>query len=805
MLKNYFKTLLRNMQKNKLHTVINVIGMAVAFTCSILLLLFVYQQFSFNKFHANVSRLYQVYNSYSGPEGIETTREMGYPVAPTLKAEGIGIEKATRYKYGGRGVKYKNKELEIQVSFVDNDFFSMFSFPVVKGNKANPLADLGNVVISEDAAGKIFGKENPIGKRISINVGGEWKSLIVSAVLKNFPDNSSMQYDVLARPEISPDYTGSKDKWDSHHHSVYVQLSATATKAQTERQLRNFIKKYTPSDGTSEKSKGYKPDENGDMSSMRLSPFADIHFASIGDHQEMSKSLLYVIMLVSFVIIIIACFNFINLNIGLSFTRTKEMGIRKCLGAGKRQVWLQIWGESLFIVLIAMIIGIISIISLLQYLHQTTQLRLSSALLYQPSVVFILLAILLVVSFIASGYPSFIMGKLKTVEILKGKISLKKPGLFRNALIVAQFAIACVFICSTIIIYQQFQHLRSAPLGYNPSSIISIPIHNQAEGKKIVAQMRMRLSSQSSISSVTGSSVNLGVGLDHATTKASLGFDYNGKHINTNWITADYDVLKTLNIIPKEGHDFSTAYAADSSNAIIVTESMAKQLSDKNVAGLSFYTDSSQPKLTVVGVIPDFHLYSMHEKPEPLSIALSSNNMLTYILIRVNTQNTSATMNLVKAAYAQTEPGAEFKGSFVNENTERWYANEQMLSKMFSIAALVAIVLSCMGLFGIAFIVIKQRVKEIGVRKVLGASVGNVAVLVTKEFIKPVLLAVLIATPIAWWAMGKWLQDFDYRITIQWTIFLAAGFVAVCIAIATVASQAIKAAIANPVKSLRTE
>src|SRR5215210_3181961 len=751
MLKNYFKTLLRNMQKNKLHTAINVIGMGVAFTCSIILLLLVYQQFSFNKFHSNADRLYQVYNSYSGPQGIETGSQMGYPAAPTLKAEGIGIEKSTRVKFAGRGVKYKDKELELQVNLVDNDFFSMFSFPVIKGNRTNPLTDLGSVVISENAAEKIFGKEDPIGKTISTNLGGEWKSLVVSAVLKDFPDNSSIKYDVLARPEISPDYASGKEKWDNQHHPVYVQLSANTTKAGVERQLRNFTKKYNPGDINFMKSRGYKPDENGDMSSMRLLPFADIHFASVGGRQEMSKPLLYVIMLVSFVIIMIACFNFINLNIGLSFTRTKEMGIRKCLGAGKRQVWLQMWGESLFTVSTAMIISILSITLLLQYINKTAKIRFSSSLLYQPFVVLILFAILLAVSFIASGYPSFIMGKLKTVEILKGKISLKKPGVFRNALIVVQFVIACVLIAATIVIYQQFQHLRNAPLGYNTSSIISIPIHNRAEGKRIVQQMRTRLSSQSSIVSVTGASVNLGIGQDHSTSKTSSSFEYNGKSISTNFINADYDILKTLNISPLEGNDFRTGYVADSSNAVIVTESMAKQFSEKNVTGLSFYPDSSEPKLTIIGVIPDFHLYSMKEKKEPLTISINSNGLLNYLLIRVNTKNTTATMDLVKATYARVEPGVEFKGSYVNENVERWYENEEMLSKMFLIAAVVAIVLSCMGLFGIAFIVIKQRVKEIGVRKVLGASVSSVAVLVTKEFIKPVMLAIVIALPIAWW------------------------------------------------------
>jgi len=628
--------------------------------------------------------------------------------------------------------------------------------------------------------------------------------LVISAVLKDFPINSSINFDVLARPELSPDYAANKDKWDNQHHVVYVQLSANTTKTQAENQLRNFKKKYEPDEVAFMKNKGYKADANGDFSSMNLLPLTETHFDAAFNGRATSKPLLYVIMLVSFVIILIACFNFINLTIGLSFTRTKEMGIRKCLGAGRRQVWLQIWGESLFTVLTAMIIGIISIILLLKFINKTSAAGLDSSLFYQPVVVFMLLGILLFVSFIASGYPSFIMGKLKTVEILKGKISLKKPGLFRSALIVVQFAIACVLICSTIVIYRQFQHLRNAPLGYNTSTVISIPIHNPGEGRQIVNAMRTRLSSQSSVISVSGSSVNLGLGQDRGTSKIGLGFDYNGRSVRTNLMPADYDILKTLNIVPKEGRDFTSGYVTDSSHAVIVTESMAKQLSDKSVIGLSFLSDSSQPKWNIIGVIPDFHLYSMHEKAQPLMI-INSNGQLDYILVRVNTQNAIATMNLVKAAYAQAEPNTEFKGSYVNENVERWYANEQTLAKMFSIAALVAIALSCMGLFGIAFIVIQQRVKEIGVRKVLGASVGSVAVLVTKEFIKPVLVAMLIAIPVAWWAMNKWLQNFDYRITIQWTIFLAAAFVAVFIAVATVSIQAIKAAGANPVKSLRTE
>lgn len=805
MIRNYFKTLLRNMRKNKQHTAINIVGMSVAFTCTVLLIVLVYFQFSFDSFHQHRERLFQVYNYSIGPQGEERSGSMGYPAAPALKAEGTGIEQATRYKYGGRGVKYGEKELDMQTQLVDPDFFTMFSFPVVAGDNKAPLQDPGNAAISEYAAAKLFGKEDPVGKPISVRVDGEWKALVISAVMQDFPQNSTITFDVLARPEISAHYTENKDKWNNTHHPVYVQLSANATQKSVEAQLRNVVRKYNMEDTTYMKNKGYQRDETGAYASMRLLPLEDIYFdRAMHGGSAISKASLYVLLLVAFVILVIACFNFINLSIGLSFTRTKEVGIRKCLGAGKRQVWLQIWGESFFTVLVSLLAGTAASLFILRYLGKTTRIGVSDSVLYQPAVAAILLLLLFVVSFAAAGYPSFIMGKLKTVDVLKGNVSAK-PGVFRNALIVVQFVIACVLICSTIVIYRQFQHLRGASLGYTTASLISVPVHDLTRSKTVVQQMRTRLLSQTSIISVSGSSINLGVGKDGSTSKIGLGFDYNGRPVNTNIMPADHDILKTLNLPLTQGRDFTTDYAADTSTAVIVTESMAKQLSDKGVMGLSFYSDSSQPKWHVVGVIPDFHLYSMHEKAEALTITLANNRQLAYVLIRIATQNPKATMDLVKSMYAQVEPGVDFKGSFVDENIERWYQSEATLSKMFSVAAVVAIVLSCMGLFGIAFIVIRQRVKEIGVRKVLGASVGSVAVLVTKEFIKPVLLAIVIALPLAWWATNKWLQNFEYRIPVQWTVLLATAVIAVVISIATVSFQAIKAAVANPVKSLRTE
>lgn len=806
MFKNYLKTLFRNMQKNKLHTAINIVGLSVAFTCSILLFIMVYHEFSFDNFHDNKSKLFKLYHYANSPEGMDPGTGMSYPVASAIKSEGLGIEKVTRIKNRGREIRYKDKTLEQSTLLVDDDFFSMFSFPVIKGVQQHPLANTDNVVLSEKTAGNLFGAEDPIGKTIEVKVGGIWNSLVVSAVLKDAPQNSSINYSVLARTEIDPDYASLKNVWTSQHHNVYVQLAGNTNQAQVEKKFRGFIEKYNPGDVEYLKNKGYLPDANGDYTGMKLLPIENLHFnAEIGTGNPVSKPFLYILLLVALVIILIACFNFINLNIGLSFTRTKEIGIRKCLGAGKRQVWLQVWGESLVIVFTSLIVGIIATVILMQGFNKLMEAKFDTSLLYQPAVIFSLIIMLFFVSLLASGYPSYIMGKLKTVEILKGKISLKKPGIFRNALIVAQFVIAIVLICTTIIIYQQFQHLRKAPLGYTTESLVSVPIKQYEKGRDIVGKLRTMLAAQSGIVSVTGSDVNLGLGNDGSTNQTSFGFDYKGQSVNTNYMAADYDVLKTLNIKVKEGRDFLSAYAADTTNSVIITESMAKQLGEKNAVGISFYADSSQPKWNVVGVIPDFYLYSMYQKNEPLTICMNTSSFISYALIRVNTQNPTATMDIIKSAYTQVAPGVEFKGSYVTENIDRWYTNEKRLSNMFSIAAMVAIVLSCMGLFGMAFIIIRQRVKEIGVRKVLGASVSGIATLVTKEFIKPVGIALLIATPIAWWAMHKWLQDFNYRVNIQWWVFAVAGVVAILIAIATVSFHAVKAALTNPVKSLRTE
>lgn len=806
MFKNYFLLALRNLRKNKLHTFINTLGMVVAFTCSIFIVLMVYRHFTYDNFELNKNKLYKIYDYSIGPNGEETGTAMPYPLTPALKAENIGIVKATRIRNSGKLVRYKEKTLDMNTTMVDEDFLKMFTFPVLKGNASNPLSSLSDAVLTEKSAEKLFDKEEPIGKPIEVKLDGNWYKLFVTAVVKDFPENSTIKFSVLARTELYPFYPEMRNTWDNKNHSVYVQLANNTTQLQVQNRLRSLLKKYSPIDVAQAKRDGYKPDNNGDYESLHLLPFTEEHFnPQLGSGGTVSKAFLYVLMLICGVIILIASFNFVNLNIGLSFTRTKEIGIRKCLGAGKKQIWLQVWGENFLMILFSMIIAIGAVILLIKSFNQVFDVEMSAHTLTQPVLLIVLIALIIVVSFIASGYPSSVMAKLKAVEILKGKITVKKPGMLRNALIVTQFVIAIVLMCSTVIIFQQFDYLRSTPLGYNTQSIISIPLKNDDKGKEIVSQLRTRLASQPSVISVTGSDVNLGLGEDHSASTSVTCFTYGDKTVCGQIINAGYDFLKTLSIKPLSGRDFSLDYASDTSAQVIATKSYADEFGKKDIAGFSYYADSTQPKIKIVGVIPDIQIKSLTDKQRPIVIYLNHNNNMSYALINVSTANPSVTMNMIRKVYAGVEPGVEFKGSYVNENIDRLYKEEELMATLFTIAAVIAIVLSCMGLFGIASIIIRQRVKEIGVRKVLGASLSSIFTLVSKEFIKPVIVAFLIAVPLCWWAMDSWLQNYSYRVTIHWWVFAVAGLAAFAITICTISFQSIKAAIANPVKSLRTE
>ncbi len=803
MFKSYLKTAWRNLFRNKIHTLIITGGLVIGFTIGIFVLLAVYFQFSFDAFHANKKDLYKAYVVLHKKEGDVTNTAFGYPAAITFKAEAPAIARTSRFLHGGNKVVYNEKQLDIPVTFADPDFFSMFTFPVVRGNKTNPLQDLAEVVLTENTAKKIFGSEDPIGKIIKLAVGDQLQAMTVTAIVKNIPNNSTIKFDVLARIENRSDYATAKNNWDYHSHPVYVQLKQGASIQQAEAQLRAINQRYLAEWTDNLKKNGARPDKQGDVFATRLMPMNDIHFSPAMGGTNIAE--VYTVLAVGLLIILIGCFNFVNINLATAFTRSREIGVRKCLGAARSKLFLQLWIESFLICFLAFAISLALVNILIHSLQDIVSLNTDMMLILgSPSFLILTVALLLFVSLIAGGYPSWVMAKFDTVETLKGKLSLKRKSFLRDSLIVTQFVIACIMISCTAVIYWQFRHLQQADLGFDKDYIVSVPLGDGSKGRETIEKLRSRLHSDPNIVSITGSSINLGKGLDSRTVNTSIGFEYKGKSVSTNIANVDYDYLKTLGIKVIEGRDFDQSFGSDTADNVLLSESAARQFHEKEIAGKNVGEEGGRA-WHVIGVFPDFHLYSIRKEQGPLTLMMNKSASIDYCFIKLAPQNLTAGMEAVKREMNLLEPGREFRGSFVNDNINKWYEQEKMMSLMFSVAALITIVLSCTGLLAMVLLITQQRTKEIGIRKVLGAGVRNISILLSLQFLKLVFIAVLIAIPAAWMLMNNWLQSFAYRMELHWWMFALVALVAFMIALMTISSNTIRVAMQNPVKSLRTE
>lgn len=806
MLRNYFIIAWRNLWKNKLFSVINVIGLSVAFGSGLLLFLTARFELSFDSFHKDNNQIFRFAMQETNPSLLRSTigTAMAAPLAPTIKNEYPEIEYIARRQDGGGMIEYKDKKLEESLDFVDADYLQMFSFQMLKGSTQTALKDLGNVVIKADLANALFGEENPIGKSVNLTFGGQTKGFIVSGVLQNPPDNSTLDYDALVRFENSPEYKGSETKWDNQYHDVFIKLPASATAASFEKKIRPFTRKYYAENIRSLKRDGAKADGNGEYLSLKLQPLSDIHFNSF--LKEGNAHLYpYILLTISLLIVAIAAINFINLSVARSLTRTREVGMRKVLGAHKWQIVGQFWGEALLIGFCSLLFGLLLAQLLLPEYKAAFRTEISLTMLQSVSILAVILTIFLLVTGLAGGYPAWFINRFNTMLALKGKISAGRSNHVRSSLIVVQFVIATLLIISTLIISQQIRFLRNKPLGFNTKQVISIPVNSKLDGGLVLQRLRNELAGQPAIESVTGASNNLGRGKDGSSWKSVMGFEYNNRSLRANNLSVDYDFVKTMELKILAGRDFSRQFATDSTQAILINETFAKQIGG-NPLGVWLPVHDSTSKLQVIGIVKDYHFESLHAKVESQMIELRSKDFpVGYLFVKVANQNMPQTMALLENTWKKIAPEDEFLGSFLDENTNRQYRKEERFYNIFITAAGLAIVLSCIGLFAIALLVMTQRTKEIGIRKVLGASTSGIVALLSKDFIKLVLIAFAIATPIGWYVMNQWLQDFAYKIDISWWIFVSAGILAVTIALVTVSYQAIKAALANPVKSLRSE
>lgn len=805
MLRNYIKIAWRSLWKSRLLTSVNILGLSVAFAVSILLALTAFRELSYDKFHHN-DGLQQLYISVQRTQGVEERSNMPMPLTPAIRQEFPEVKAATRLIGASGSVRYQDKTFGSDVRAVDPDFLTMFSFPLLKGETRQPLGNLSNIVITEKMARAIYGKEEPVGKPLEIYMDNHWETFTVSAVAKDIPDNSSINFDILCRFEHTPGYEGQKNSWNSSTHEVFLQLRPTATVAAFERRSRAFVNKYFTAQLRDLQRDGARASKNGELIGLHLIRFQDIHFNSISSSGgEMSRVYPYLLLLVAGFILFIACVNFMNLTIAGAFGRSREIGMRKILGAFQRQLVVQLWGEAVLACLLALAAGIVITCLVLPGYNALFNNHIGFTLMKHPWLLLSLLLSFLLVTLVAGGYPAWMIARLNTIKVLKGSLEAGRSNRVRNTLMITQFVISSLLICCTLIAWQQLNYLRRLPLGYNKEQVISIPVPDNVSPAKAMLHMRNILSGQTGVLSITGTDINMGRGRDGSSASSVVSFDYKEHTIHSNWLRIDYDYAKTLGLRLIAGRDFSRAYGTDST-ALVINEKMAAQLGGNQAAlGARLPVGDSAHPYTVIGIVRNFNFRSLREEIGPLSMNMDPSEAVRYIFVRVSPYNLPASLAMVQKHWEEAYPENRTEASFLDENTDRQYRKEQQFSSIFMSAAVLAIIISCMGLFTISVLVMTKRTREIGVRKVLGASVTGIVTLLSRDFIRLVLLSVIIASPIAWYLMEKWLQDYPYRIHINIGVFIMAGALALLIAIITVSVQAIRAALMNPVKSIRTE
>ena len=803
MIKNYIKIAWRNLVKHKIFASINIIGMAVAFGAVILLSMTAFYELSYDGFHQNKNSVYQLYREEHTPAGNDNNTSVSAPLTPALKNAFPDLLASGFGDFGGTVIRYQNKEFNYTVRTVDPDFFKMFTFPIIKGNHAEPLKNLNDIVVSKTIAENIFGRADAIGKLIQVKVNNEWKNFTISSVISDAPKNSSVDYDLIVRFEQSPNYAEGKNDWDMSDHILFLQLPNQVSQAQFEKKLIKFVHQYRASTITILKNNGGHADSDGEYYRLRLIPLTDWHFNSISSmNNGASKFYPYLLLVISVFILFIATVNFINLSLGRAFTRAKEVGVRKVLGASKIQILVQFCTESVIICTASLLMGILLAYLLFpQYKVIFNQPIMLSAL-SGSLLPFYFIVGFIAVALLAGGYPAIMLSSYKIAQTVKGKLSTGKSNNMRNSLMVVQFVISSVLIICTTIAWQQLNFLRTKSLGYNKSQVISIPIGSNIDPQRALELMRVKLAANPRVESVTGTDMNMGRGRDNSASTSQMAFEFKGKHIKTHWRRIDYDYLKTLQLQLVSGRDFSRTYGTDTAS-VLINQKMAELLGKKDAAGTVFTVDNK--KLQVVGVVKDFNFQSLRKQIEPLTMLIQPQWSISYIFVRVKPEDMPASMASIAAMWKQVNPKAESDPSFLDENTERQYQKEGRLSKIFISGAVLTIIISCMGLFAIAVLVISQRTKEIGIRKVLGADVSSIVGLISKDFMKLILISAVIASPIAWYSMNSWLQDFAYHINIHWWVFVLSGGIAVLIAFVTISFQSVKAALANPVRSLKSE
>ncbi|HKB42981.1 MAG TPA: ABC transporter permease [Chitinophagaceae bacterium] len=788
MFKNYFKTAWRNLMKNKTFSFINILGLGLGIACSIFIFLWVQDERSFDDFNTNGSRLYRVMLNDKDKNGnITNTMDASTGLlADALKKQIPEVTDAAMVVWDNDMLfTVGNKIGKEKGRYAGADFFNMFSFPLLQGNAKTVLASPDNIVISQKLAQNYFGKENPVGKAIRID---DKRNYIVSGVVANVPENSSIQFDfVLPIQHCFEDNQWMVSGWSHYGPPTYIMLRADASADKVNAKIKNFMEQQ---------------DKTVNDKTLSLQPYKDMYLYSsftngVADGGRIEYVRLFSI--ISVFILLIACINFMNLATARSVKRAKEVGVRKVVGAAKKLLFTQFLAEALLTTFIAVIVAVALVFLILPEFNAITEKHLTLHI-ENPSLILSLFGLTIVTGFVAGSYPALFLSSLNPISVLKGALKFKHSNtIFRKGLVVFQFTLSIILIVSTAIVYKQMNYVQTKNLGLDRSNVIYVPLIGDL-GKNYDAFKNDVLQSGHIENISQSSSIPSGVGW------WSDNINWNGKLPDDKTamkeLDVSYDFIKTMKMELADGRDFSPTFGTDTAN-FLINEAAAKAMNMQHAVGEIF--SHQQTKGKIIGVVKDFHTSSLHDPIVPMFITLQPKMEQGVAVIRTQAGSTTQVLSNLKTAWKKFNPKYPFDYIFADDNFKQQYHSEMMVAQLANVFAFLAIFISCMGLFGLSMFVAEQRTREIGIRKVLGASVAGITTMMSKDFIALVAIASVIAFPVAWWVMNNWLQGFAYKTTISWWLFVSAGFTAMLIALITISFQAIKAAIANPVKSLRTE
>ncbi|MES1215877.1 MAG: FtsX-like permease family protein [Bacteroidota bacterium] len=808
MLRNFLKIAVRNLLKHRFISFINLFGLTVGLTCCLLITTYILNELSFDKYNKNADNIYRVTRSFNNDNGVVslTLSTISPPFGYYFPSEFPQIKKMTRLMdYGGAmPARYKDKIFNQRgLFFADENLFDVFSVKVFKGNPQTALTDPFSIMLTEENAKKYFGDEDPMNKVIRFNSQFDCK---VTGIYKAFPSNAHMHPGVLLSFNTLKDSAvyGEKNlqtNWGNNSFFTYLLLPENYKPETLVSLFPAFLDKHNDI---------YPGKTASKLTKLGLQKLTDIHLKSHTDYEAEANgdmSRVYIFSAIALFILLIACINYMNLSTARSALRAKEIGIRKVIGARKKELVTQFLGESVMICLVAIIIAAVLTWLTIPWLNKVSGQELSFSTLLQVKIIIPLLLTPFIIGIISGLYPALFMSSFQPVKTLKGLFKVGGGSIsFRKVLVVAQFAIGIILIITTFIVFQQLHYIQSKSLGFDKDRIVTMNYTNEVS--KQYESFRTELLQNSAFKDVSRSSrIPSGRLLDNMGASAMNGDSLQPVVTDIKYVNTDYDFASTFGMQLASGRYFARNYGTDTLNYVL-NQSAVKAIgwkTDEEAVGKGFKYGGVSGH--IIGVLKDFHFESMHQPIVPMVFIMlpPSNTYFNNLSVKIGGGNTSAAMSAMERTWKKYFPETPFEYTFLDDNFDKLYQSEQRQATIFTSFACIAIFIACLGLFGLSAFAISQRVKEIGVRKVLGANTSTIVGLLSKDFLKLVAVAAIIAFPIAWYAMNSWLKDFAYRISIQWWVFIVAGLVAGLIAFVTVSFQAIKAALANPVKSLRSE